>query len=60
LREAVLAWSGNELDVLSVDVEELHELRDRGERLIDELLSDAIVLAGSDVRRLVGRPGRTA
>lgn len=60
LREAVLAWSGNELDVLSVGVAELHELRNRGERLIDELLSDAIVLAGSDVRRLVGRTGLTA
>ena len=55
LRELVLSWAGNELEVLSLDVDELHQLRDRGERLVDELLSDAVVLAGRDVRRLVGR-----
>lgn len=54
LRELVLAWSGNELEALSLNVDELHQLRDRGERLIDELLSDTVVLVGSDVRRLIG------
>jgi predicted nucleotidyltransferase len=55
LRESVRAWSGNELEVLSLNVDELHQLRDRGERLIGDLLADTVVLAGSDVRRLVGR-----
>lgn len=57
LRESVRAWSGNELEVLSLSVDELHQLRDRGERLIGELLADTVVLAGSDARRLIGRKG---
>lgn len=55
LRELVRSWSGNQLEVLSLGVDELHQLRDRRERLIDELLSDAVLLAGSDVRRVIGR-----
>ncbi|MHB1165966.1 MAG: nucleotidyltransferase domain-containing protein [Candidatus Nanopelagicales bacterium] len=53
LRERVLAWSGNELDVLALSADELRDLHDRGERLIDELRADALVLAGTGVKAVL-------
>lgn len=54
LRELVRGWSGNELEILELGGEELRQLRDGGERLVDELRADAVVLWGSAVRDVLG------
>ena len=53
LRERVREWSGNDLEVLVLSADELRHLRDAGERLIDELRADAVVLVGSAVRDIL-------
>lgn len=53
LRERVREWSGNELEVLVLSADELRHLRDAGERLIDDLRTDAVVLVGSAVRDIL-------
>ena len=52
-RERVREWSGNELEVLVLSADELRHLRDAGERLIDDLRADAVVLVGSAVRDIL-------
>jgi predicted nucleotidyltransferase len=60
LRELVLAWSGNELDVLALSEGELRDLHDRGERLVDELRADALVLVGTGVEAVLRRKSVSA
>lgn len=53
LRESVRSWSGNELEVFSVTTAQLRRLREDGERLVDELRADAIVVIGPSVHDLL-------
>jgi hypothetical protein len=59
LRELVRGWSGNELEVLALSADELRHLSDGGERLLDDLRADAIVLIGGAVRDILGSKAAT-
>ena len=55
LSSAVTAWSGNDCRILEFSRSELAELVASGERLVAELRSDALVIAGISSLRLLGR-----
>lgn len=55
LSSAVTAWSGNDCQILEFSRSELAELVASDERLVTELRSDALVIAGISPLRLLGR-----
>lgn len=55
LSSAVAAWSGNDCQILEFSRSELAELVASDERLVTELRSDALVIAGISPLRLLGR-----
>lgn len=55
LEDAVLRWSGNRLEPLTMTATQLRTAVDRGERVIDELSADASVLIGEPFDRLLAR-----
>lgn len=55
LSSAVTAWSGNDCQILEFSRSELAGLVASGERLVAELRSDALVIAGTSPLRLLGR-----
>jgi predicted nucleotidyltransferase len=55
LSSDVTAWTGNDCQILEFSRSELAELVASGERLVGELRSDALVIAGASPLRLLGR-----
>lgn len=55
LSERIWAWSGNSCEVLELSAAELLDMEEREERLVVELRSDAVCLAGASPRRLLRR-----
>lgn len=55
LSSAITAWSGNDCQILEFSRSELAELVASDERLVTELRSDALVIAGISPLRLLGR-----
>jgi predicted nucleotidyltransferase len=55
LSSAITAWSGNDCQILEFSRSELAELVASDERLVAELRSDALVIAGASPLRLLGR-----
>jgi predicted nucleotidyltransferase len=49
MRESVRAWSGNELDVLDFTAPEFRQLNNAGERLVEEVMAEAIPVTGQSV-----------
>lgn len=60
LEAQVRAWTGNALEVLEVDEGELPEMIAREDRLLVDLRTDAIRLAGPSVRSLLTRRSANA
>ncbi len=61
LSDHVRLWSGNGCEVLELSRAELSAMVSRGERLLEELRSDAVVLGGASPRGLLRRrPAKVA
>jgi predicted nucleotidyltransferase len=61
LSEHVRRWSGNSCEILELSPDELSAMVSRGERLVEELRADAVVLSGASPRRLLRRrPAKAA
>lgn len=58
LTERVLAWSGNACEVLELTVAELLDAAARDDRLVQDLRTDAVPLAGEPLKSLLGRESR--
>lgn len=52
---AVTVWSGNDCQILEFSRSELAQLVTSDKRLVSELRSDALVIAGVSPLRLLGR-----
>lgn len=55
LREQIEAWTGNQAAIVDISERELTELREQKRPIIDELSSDAIVVSGVDITKLLER-----
>lgn len=53
LAENVLSWSGNQCEILELTQTELADAVQRDDRLVHDLRTDALALAGTDVRTLI-------
>jgi predicted nucleotidyltransferase len=53
LEDQVYAWTGNRLETLTLDLEGFRQAVDNGERIIDELVTDAHVLNGPNIGSMV-------
>ncbi|HZI97056.1 MAG TPA: nucleotidyltransferase domain-containing protein [Actinomycetales bacterium] len=53
LSTKVSIWSGNSCEVLELSAAELTQMTAQGERLIDELRADGVLIAGSSPRALL-------
>jgi predicted nucleotidyltransferase len=52
LEDRVLGWTGNRLEMLTLDRDSLAAAVQRSERIVEELRTDAIVLLGPDIESL--------
>lgn len=55
LAQQVRAWTGNACEILEYSPDELAALARHKDPLVDELLRDAVSLAGAPLRELIGR-----
>lgn len=55
LADRVLAWSGNACEVLELTAAEVHDAATRDDRLVRDLRSDAVALAGVPIKDLLSR-----
>ncbi|WP_159085912.1 nucleotidyltransferase domain-containing protein [Aeromicrobium chenweiae] len=53
LEDHVYAWTGNRLELLSMDTDGLAKAIAAGERIVEELRSDAVTVHGHDIRTLI-------
>lgn len=60
LQSAVLAWSGNRLEMITVTRSHLNELVADDEAIVGSWRGEALTLAGSDLRRVVDRSATRA
>ena len=56
LSSAISTWTGNDCQIVYLTRWDLDEMVKRGERLIDEIVSDAIVVSGKSPSELIRRP----
>jgi predicted nucleotidyltransferase len=49
LSDDVARWTGNHCQVLAITTGHVRELRNSGERIVDDWLADSILLAGSEL-----------